>query len=228
MDYLFFNAVYFNGDVSTWDVSNVNSFTAMFGSCSNFNGNLSSWNTVRAVNMNSMFDGASKFQGHGLSNWNTSNVVLFDNMFKDSASFTGNISSWDMSNAQSTTHMVRTLYCRRQMFCCVSLTVLVIVMNSLKVPPRSTAIFHNGTYPTYMMQASCLQMPHLSTTVFVLGQLFFRQVCHWIEYLSSPVATIQLTLLSMARHFVALVSNERNKSSPICFCIIIKDLMMTW
>ena len=70
MDYLFANTL-FNGDVSTWDTSNVESMAGMFAS-SNFNGNI--------------------------KNWDVSNVIRFDFMFNHSP-FNQDISRWDVSNA---------------------------------------------------------------------------------------------------------------------------------
>ena len=48
MSYMFFNADYFNSDISHWDISNItgagSSVRDMFHSANNFNQNLSSWN----------------------------------------------------------------------------------------------------------------------------------------------------------------------------------------
>ena len=48
MAYMFFNADYFNSDISHWDISNItgsgSSVRDMFNSANNFNQNLSSWN----------------------------------------------------------------------------------------------------------------------------------------------------------------------------------------
>jgi surface protein len=49
----------FNGDISKWDVSNVDNMAAMF-QYSAFNGNISKWNVSNVRNMEEMFDG-SKF-----------------------------------------------------------------------------------------------------------------------------------------------------------------------
>eukprot|EP00519_Triparma_laevis_P003093 CAMPEP_0182500088 /NCGR_PEP_ID=MMETSP1321-20130603/8263_1 /TAXON_ID=91990 /ORGANISM="Bolidomonas sp., Strain RCC1657" /LENGTH=49 /DNA_ID= /DNA_START= /DNA_END= /DNA_ORIENTATION= len=40
---MFYEAKAFNGDLSTWNVSNVTTMAGMFGSASVFNGDLSSW-----------------------------------------------------------------------------------------------------------------------------------------------------------------------------------------
>lgn len=107
MDYVFQDAVRFNGDISTWDVSNVYDFSGMFIDCSEFTGDLSLWNTGNALVMSSMFYQATKFHGQGLAKWSVSNVFYFDYMFADAVSLTEDLSSWDVSSVQSMKYMVR-------------------------------------------------------------------------------------------------------------------------
>ena len=71
----------FNGDISKWDVSNVEDMGWMF--CrSQFNGDISQWDVSNVVNMSCMFH-KSKFKGD-ISGWNVSKVRSMYNMFKNS------------------------------------------------------------------------------------------------------------------------------------------------
>ena len=71
----------FNGDISKWDVSNVEDMTQMF-SYSAFNGDISKWNVSNVTNMSGMFQ-TSAFNGD-ISNWDISNVVDMKYMFSHS------------------------------------------------------------------------------------------------------------------------------------------------
>ena len=84
----------FNGNISKWDVSNVTDMSKMFRK-SVFNGDISQWNVSKVFDMSNMFE-AAKFNGN-ISGWNVSNVRFMSEMFKDSK-FDGDISHWDFSN----------------------------------------------------------------------------------------------------------------------------------
>jgi surface protein len=111
-------SVPFNGDISQWDVSNVEDMSFMF-SGSIFNQDISGWNTSRVRDMSNMFSG-SLFEGSigswdvslvtdmswmfantrfnsDISQWNTSNVYYMVAMFATSH-FNQDISSWDISS----------------------------------------------------------------------------------------------------------------------------------
>ena len=66
MNFLFHRS-YFNGDISRWDVSNVEYMSDMFSE-SHFDGDISSWNVSNVKNMERMFNGAIKFN-QNLSSW---------------------------------------------------------------------------------------------------------------------------------------------------------------
>ena len=87
----------FNGDISSWDVSNVTTMNNMFNGANSFNGDISSWNVSMVSNMYGMFWNATAFNGD-LSNWDVSRVNKMDNMFYDADSFNGDISTWNVSN----------------------------------------------------------------------------------------------------------------------------------
>jgi surface protein len=98
----------FNGDVSTWNMSNNRDFGYMFSSCVSFTGDLSTWDVSNAEKMVEMFNSAAAFTGEGLANWTLSEKVTnLEYMFNGAASFIGNISSWDVSRVQYMDYMVR-------------------------------------------------------------------------------------------------------------------------
>ena len=101
MSYMFYNSA-FNGDISEWDVSNVENMASMFAysdfDCSN--GDISEWDVSNVTNMECIFF-ESYFNGD-ISKWDVSNVENMNNMFSFSK-FTGkngNISKCDVSNVK--------------------------------------------------------------------------------------------------------------------------------
>ncbi len=66
----------FNGDISRWDVCNVENMSRMFYQ-SYFNGDISRWDVSSVANMASMFE-HSDFNGE-ISRWDISDVVKCDN-----------------------------------------------------------------------------------------------------------------------------------------------------
>jgi surface protein len=77
---MFYNAYAFNGDISSWDVSNVTDMNAMFQEANSFNQNIGGWNVFNVGTMWSMFVGADLFD-QDLSDWDISNVTNMDEMF---------------------------------------------------------------------------------------------------------------------------------------------------
>ena len=68
----FRNCLNFNGELSNWDVSGVNSFAQMFWDC-------------------------TPFTGKGLENWDISSANRIDYMFRSCPNFNGQIGGWDTS-----------------------------------------------------------------------------------------------------------------------------------
>jgi len=68
-----FEFINFNGDVSMWNVSNVENMGYMFGYCNNFNCDLSQWDTSNVKNMFAMFRGCKLFN-QDLNSWDVSKV----------------------------------------------------------------------------------------------------------------------------------------------------------
>ena len=81
MSKLFENNLKFNGDISNWNVSNVENMEDMFY-WSKFNGDLSDWDVSNVNNMYSMF-AYSNFNGD-ISKWDVSNVKQMDHIFDNS------------------------------------------------------------------------------------------------------------------------------------------------
>jgi len=103
MQGMFQAATNFNGDISTWDVSNVtsgNQFREMFYGASSFNSDISTWDMSNATNVSKMFEGASSFN-QDIGSWNVSSVTSMAYMFSGASSFNQNIGNWDVSNATS-------------------------------------------------------------------------------------------------------------------------------
>jgi surface protein len=73
-----FNWTNFNGDISKWNVSNVNKMSDMFRK-SKFNGDISNWDVSKVKDMSNMFE-ESEFN-KDLSNWKTNNLIHSNNMF---------------------------------------------------------------------------------------------------------------------------------------------------
>ena len=77
-----FGGIDFNGDISNWDVSNVNDMNYMFAGCKKFNQDISSWDVSNVNSMNGMFADCDKFN-KDISNLDVSNVkgklFIFDN-----------------------------------------------------------------------------------------------------------------------------------------------------
>ena len=69
-------------DISKWDVSRGENFSAMFASSKNFNCDISGWNVSSGENFNLMFSDCTKFN-QDLSGWNVSSGKSFDYMFSN-------------------------------------------------------------------------------------------------------------------------------------------------
>ena len=80
MSYMFESAVYFNHDISGWDVSNVTDMYAMFRFTKNFNQDIGDWDVNSVTDMTTMFSGAEKFN-QDISNWDVSSVTDVGGMF---------------------------------------------------------------------------------------------------------------------------------------------------
>ena len=89
----------FNGNISSWDVSNVKNMDEMFVNCFKFNKDISLWDVSNVKNMAEMFFGCEKFNSD-ISNWDVSSVTDMTSMFNGCKSFNQDISSWDVSKVK--------------------------------------------------------------------------------------------------------------------------------
>ena len=98
------NIIYFNADLSGWDVGKVKDMKCMFQGATSFTSDLSKWNVGKATNMDSMFVGATSFTSD-LSRWNVGKVERMQNMFLYATSFTSDLSKWDVGNVKDMERM---------------------------------------------------------------------------------------------------------------------------
>jgi gliding motility-associated-like protein len=101
---MFSGAISFEGDLSNWDVSQIEDMSNMFSEAKSFNGDLQDWDVSNVTDMGSMFRNDSAFTSE-LSNWDVSNVNQMASMFNGATSFNSTISSWDISNVSSLSNM---------------------------------------------------------------------------------------------------------------------------
>ncbi|EIV8508202.1 DUF285 domain-containing protein [Vibrio parahaemolyticus] len=96
--YLFRYQGTFNQDISSWNVSNGETFQEMFSGASKFNQDISSWNVSKSKNFAGMFNWASDFN-QDISSWNVGLGENFVSMFVNAVSFDQDISSWNVDSA---------------------------------------------------------------------------------------------------------------------------------
>ena len=95
-----------NGDLSKWDVSNIQNMCNMFRGCSSLNTALNNWDTSKVQYMFYMFHDCRRFNAD-LSKWNVSKVTDMHNMFYDCIHFNAYLSKWDTSNVRNMYNMFR-------------------------------------------------------------------------------------------------------------------------
>ena len=72
----------FNGDISEWDVSNVENMSVMFFK-SSFNGDISKWDVSNVKDMEDMFINSKFSRCKDLENWNINPDCKTDEMFEN-------------------------------------------------------------------------------------------------------------------------------------------------
>ena len=87
----------FNGDISSWDVSNVTGMTGMFNKCYAFNQPIGDWDVSSVTDMRAMFNFAEDFN-QPIGDWDVSSVTSMGRMFGDAINFNQDISSWSVDN----------------------------------------------------------------------------------------------------------------------------------
>ncbi len=96
MSFMFDGAKLFNGDIGSWDTSEVKYMQGTFMITEKFNGDIGDWDTSSVTNMSSMFNAAHAFD-QDIGDWNTSKVTSMNQMFYGVHVFDQNISKWDTS-----------------------------------------------------------------------------------------------------------------------------------
>ncbi len=94
--YAMFAANPFNQDISNWDVGEVKNMSVMFYVATSFNQNINDWDVSSVTDMLLMFGDAGRFN-QPLSNWNVASVVTMRGMFNYAVVFNQDISNWDVS-----------------------------------------------------------------------------------------------------------------------------------
>ena len=90
-----YNLDKFNGDISSWDVSNVTNMKGMFVGAKLFNQPIGDWDVSKVTNMNHMFHSAKTFN-QPIGDWDVSNLTNTDEMFCGAKSFKQDLSKWKL------------------------------------------------------------------------------------------------------------------------------------
>jgi len=115
MQYVFSNCTNLGseGNMNSWDVSNVNNFEYAFNEADTFNQPIGNWNTSNATDFERMFFRATGFN-QDIGAWDTSNVINMYSMFDGNGQKhtfnnggSDSITGWDTSNVTSTYVMFR-------------------------------------------------------------------------------------------------------------------------
>jgi surface protein len=109
---MFHEAVNFNQNLSSWDMSNVENMAGMFDRARNFNNGCEpgvttcplNWKTPKVTDMQRVFNFANVFN-QDISGWNTANVTNMSSMFNDAQVFNQNISGWNTASVSSMSNM---------------------------------------------------------------------------------------------------------------------------
>ena len=90
----------YNGDLSSWDVSNVVSMWDMFKDSGFNNPSIINWDLSGLDNMETMFGGEGCAFNQDISGWDVSNVVNMQNLFQKNIVFNQDLSGWDVGKVK--------------------------------------------------------------------------------------------------------------------------------
>jgi surface protein len=109
---MFYGAKAFNCDINTngsyWNVSNVVNMISVFEETTNFNGNITGWDTSKVESFSRMFFNAKAFNRDINTNgsyWNVSSATDLSFMFGGAIAFNQNIGGWNLSNVTDMTNI---------------------------------------------------------------------------------------------------------------------------
>jgi surface protein len=107
---MFYYALAFNSDITSWNTSSVTNMNYMFSNASSFNQNINynsitgSWNTSSVIDMSYMFQNATLFN-KPIVDWNVSSVVDMRYMFNSATQFKQDLSNWNPKACYDMTDM---------------------------------------------------------------------------------------------------------------------------
>jgi len=101
---MFINCPSFNSDLSKWKMPKLTDASYMFSRCPSFNSDLSKWKMPKLTDASYMFSRCPSFNSD-LSKWDVSNVDSVESMFYMCESFNSDVSSWDISSVSYKTNM---------------------------------------------------------------------------------------------------------------------------
>ena len=102
---MFENAISFNQDIGSWDVSNGTDFSDMFKNAESFNQDIGSWDVSNGTDFYAMFNQADVFN-QDIGNWNVSNGIDFRIMLEDAIAFNQDIRQWNISSSAELDNML--------------------------------------------------------------------------------------------------------------------------
>jgi surface protein len=100
------NSDYRRGEISSWDVSNVDNMRGMFSGITTENllsDDVSFWDVSNVLDMSAMFE--ASFACLNVSKWDVSKVRNMSYMFSGLGCAGGNLENWDVSNVQDMSFM---------------------------------------------------------------------------------------------------------------------------
>ena len=106
MEHMFSSTLLFNQDITSWDVSEVTNFGAMFHT-SAMNQNISVWNMAKAEKTNYMFTNNTAFN-QPIGVWDVGVVTHMNHMFYGATSFNQDISEWNIQVVSTMANMFET------------------------------------------------------------------------------------------------------------------------
>ncbi len=104
MESLFDSDSTFNGDITRWNMSNVESMDSMFRKASVFNQDIGDWDVGKVTDMSNVFVLTNAFN-QDIGDWNVSAVTEMGFMFFHAKAFNQDIKEWDVSNLTYMTSM---------------------------------------------------------------------------------------------------------------------------
>jgi len=96
----FYGLYDFNCDLSNWKLPSLESGYYMFYGCTNFDCDVSKWDLKELDNSRCMFQDCVKFKGIGIENWHMEKLKDAELMFSRCVIFNGNVSKWKIKNLE--------------------------------------------------------------------------------------------------------------------------------